>query len=101
MAYRTKYGSARGSRKDPLRSPNICRISDIEKFKNTLRIGTTYELTKMVSPEKVGERKTREVKYMRLTAKYPYIATLEGEDGHCTSYSYWELQKLIKGEEYS
>ena len=90
-----------GCSKDPLKTPGICWKSDIEKFKNTLKVGTTYELTKIASSDKVGERKVRKVEYMRLIAKHPHIATFEDENGHYTSYGYWELQKLLKGEEYS
>lgn len=98
MGHRMIYGT----KKDPLRSPNICRKSDIERFKKTLRVGTTYELTKVTTSAEPGSRKKiRNVRYMRLVAKNPHNATLEDENGNYTSYGYWELQKLIKGEEYS
>lgn len=90
-----------GTKKDLLRVA-VCRTKDLEKFRNKLKIGTTYELTKITTTNDAGQgrRKLRNVRQMRLIRKYPHIATFEDERGFLESFGYWELSKLIKGEEY-
>lgn len=56
MGHRMTYGT----KKDPLLSPNICWKKDIEKFKKTLRVGTTYELTKITTSAEPGSRKKKQ-----------------------------------------
>lgn len=91
-----------GMQKGPLNSPRLCRKKDLEKFRDRLKIGTEYKLTKITTSrdEGQGTKKLRRVRYMRLVEKHPHIATFEDENGFLTSYGYWELRKLIRGEEY-
>lgn len=85
--------------KDPLRTPDINSLNDIEIFKKTLKIGTTYKIAEVsVSEGKEGRKKYKKEHEMRLVAKYPHVATLEDEYGRVASWNYWKLQKLIKGE---
>lgn len=63
-----------------------------------LVIGKTYELTVRVAVR--GNQGTRKVKRkMKLVGIYPYHAQFERR-GIRRSYGYWELEKLLKGEDY-
>ena len=82
---------------------SVLTLKEIERFKDTLKIGNTYELTKITTskePGKEGRRKLSCVRNMRLVKKYPFIATFEDENGFLESFGYWEVMKLTRGEEY-
>ena len=96
-------GMIYGSKVDLLKSDKVCFKSDLEIIKNNLKIGETYKFVtyRTKSEEgKEGRRKVRVEKKMKLVAKYPFIALFLDKNGHHTSFGYWEISKMIKGEEY-
>ena len=69
------------------------RVAGVE-----LVVGRTYELIVRVAVK--GNQGTRKVKRkMKLVGIYPHHAQFERR-GIRRSYGYWELEKLLKGEDY-
>lgn len=79
-----------GTQKEQLNSPRLCSKKELEKFRDRLKVGITYELTKITTSkdEIKGTKKLKRVKRLRLVEKHPHVATFEDENGFLTSYGY-------------
>lgn len=76
-----------------------CSLEDLKEFKEALVIGKTYKIMERINTDyNQGREKIKKIRKIRLVEKYPHIATFEDEYGQKTSWDYWAIQKLLKGE---